>query len=230
MLPELRKLLFKLALRQGLYTSRYKNYTSILRRFIKVIKESNLRVICLDLGCGDGFFTSFLSSLCDLSIGVDLNEYSTWHYRVDYNNLFIIADARKTPFHPRSVDLVTMISLLEHVPNWRSVITETSRILRTGGLVIIQLPNLYALIEPHTHLPFISFMPPHLRNLITNSMFRGILQWDCTLQEVTRTLKNSGFKILGFSHYGYIPKLKHLASSYFIIAMKTCDKNNDSIK
>jgi len=40
-------------------------------------------------------------------------------------------------------------------------------------------------------------MPAHLRNLITNSVFRRILQWDCTLQEVTRTLKNSGFKILG---------------------------------
>jgi len=124
MFSKLRKLLFKLALRQGLYTSRYKNYTSILRRFVKVIKENRRRVLCLDLGCGDGFFINFLSNLCDLSIGVNLNEYPTWHYRADYNSLFIVADARKTPFHPCSVDLVTMISLLEHVPNWRSVITK----------------------------------------------------------------------------------------------------------
>jgi len=150
MLPELRKILFKLALSRGLYTARYKTYTTILRRLVEVTKENKRRVLCIDLGCGDGFFTDILSSLCDLSIGVDLKGYSAWHYRICYNSLFIVADARKPPLRPCSVDLVILISLLEHVPNWRIVIAEASRFLRTGGLVIIQLPNLYWLMEPHT--------------------------------------------------------------------------------
>jgi ubiquinone/menaquinone biosynthesis C-methylase UbiE len=137
------------------------------------------------------------------------------------NSFFIVADAREIPFHPNSIDLVIIISLLEHVPNWRSIIAETSRILKLGGLVVIQLPNLHALIEPHTKVPFISFMPVRLRNLMTTSMFRDILQWDCTLQEVTQALKDSGFKILDVFYFAYMPRLKPLAFSYFIIAMKT---------
>jgi len=82
------------------------------------------------------------------------------------------------------------------------------------------------LVDGATHLPFISFMPLSFKNLITNKMFHDVLQWDCTLQKVTRELKNSGFKILGFFHYGYTLKLKPLTSSYFIIAMKKRDKNN----
>jgi ubiquinone/menaquinone biosynthesis C-methylase UbiE len=216
----LHRFLFKLALRHGLYASRYEVYTSILERFVKIIKESKRRVVCLDLGCGDGFFTRFLAGLCDLSIGIDLNEYSTWRYRWKNNSFFIVADARRIPLHPSSVDLVTIISLLEHVSNWRSIIAETSRILRLGGLVVIQLPNLNALIEPHTHLPFISFMPLYFRNSITTSMFNETLQWDCTLREVIQTLKDFGFKIIGVFHHAYIPKLKPLAFSHFIIAMK----------
>jgi ubiquinone/menaquinone biosynthesis C-methylase UbiE len=220
MASNLQEFLAKLALKYGLYASRYEVYTNILERFVKIIKESKRRVVCLDLGCGDGFFTRFLAGLCDLSIGIDLNEYSTWRYRWKNNSFFIVADARRIPLHPSSVDLVTIISLLEHVSNWRSIIAETSRILRLGGLVVIQVPNLNALMEPHTHLPFISFMPVHLRNLITTSMFNETLQWDCTLREVIQALKDSGLKILGVFHYAYMPKLKPLAFSYFIIAMK----------
>ena len=150
MTSNLHGFLVKLAQRHGLYASRYKIYINILERFVKKIKESKRRVVCLDLGCGDGFFTWFLAGLCDLSIGIDLNEYSTWRYRWKNNSFFIVADARRIPLYPSSVDLVTIISLLEHVSNWRSIIAETSRILRPGGLVVIQLPNLHALIEPHT--------------------------------------------------------------------------------
>jgi hypothetical protein len=63
-------------------------------------------------------------------------------------------------------------------------------------------------------------MPVHLRNLITTSMFNETLQWDCTLQESIQALKAGGFKILGVFHHAYMPKLKPLAFSYFIIAMK----------
>jgi ubiquinone/menaquinone biosynthesis C-methylase UbiE len=221
MSSNLRKFLVKLALKQGFYGSRYDIYTNILQRFVKIIEENKHRIVCLDLGCGDGFFTHFLASLCDLSIGIDLNKYIGRRYREKSNNFFIVADARRIPFHPNSIDVVTIISLLEHVSNWRSIISETSRILRLGGLVIIQLPNLHALIEPHTHLPFISFMPLRFRNLITTSMFNETLQWDCTLQKVTQALREHGFKILGVFYYVYIPKLKPLAFSSFIIAMKT---------
>jgi predicted TPR repeat methyltransferase len=81
MASNLRKFLVKLALKQGLYASRYKTYANILQRFVKITKENKHRVVCLDLGCGDGFFTQFLAGLCDLSIGIDLNEYLAWRYR-----------------------------------------------------------------------------------------------------------------------------------------------------
>jgi len=117
--------------------------------------------------------------------------------------------------------MVIMISLLEHVPNWRVVVSEVSRVLKAGGIVVIQLPNLYAMIEAHTHFPLLSFMPIYVKNLITSALFHEVLQWDCNVSEVTNTLKGFGLKVLGILRYSYIKMLGPISFAYFIIAMKT---------
>jgi ubiquinone/menaquinone biosynthesis C-methylase UbiE len=43
------------------------------------------------------------------------------------------ADAQALPLPDASVDAVTVISMLHHVPDWRAVIAEARRVLRAGG-------------------------------------------------------------------------------------------------
>jgi ubiquinone/menaquinone biosynthesis C-methylase UbiE len=180
----------------------------------------------LDLGCGDGFFTHLLSELCSDVVGIDLVEYSTWRSHTQLKSNFIVSDARKIPSRSRSIDAVLMLSLLEHVPNWRIIILEVSRVLRNDGIVIIQLPNLNFIIEPHTHLPFIAFTPKCIKDVLTFNVVHDILQWDCNLREVVSALKNYNFKVLGITFYNYVKSLRIFGvQTYFIVAIKNKEGN-----
>jgi len=224
-LPRLRGFLVKIALRLGFYTYRYKDYTVYIQRLISIVAKRG-KILCLDLGCGDGFFTHLLSELCSDVVGIDLVEYSKWRSRMQLKSSFVVADAKKVPLRSRTVDVVLILSLLEHVPNWRIVISEVSRVLRGGGIVIIQLPNLNFIIEPHTHLPFIAFMPKCIKDALTFNVVHDILQWDCNLREVVSALKNYNFKVLGITFYNYVKSLRIFGvQTYFIVAIKNKEGN-----
>jgi SAM-dependent methyltransferase len=222
-LPKLREFLVKIALRLGFYTYRYKDYTTYIQRLIGVVAKRG-KILCLDLGCGNGFFTHMLSGLCNDAVGIDLVKYSKWRTRLKSN--FIVSDARRIPLRSQSIDAVLILSLLEHVPNWRIIILEVSRVLRNSGIVLIQLPNLNFIIEPHTHLPFIAFMPKRIKDALTFNVVHDILQWDCNLREVISVLKNYSFKVLGIIFYNYAKSL-HIfgVQTYLIVAMKNREGN-----
>ena len=219
-LTRFRSSLVKLALRFNLYMSRYKDYTYYLMRLVKVIARSKRFTVCLDLGCGDGYFSRVLARLCDFVVGLDINVSSSWFKKTMVNLQYIVADARKIPLRSSTVDVVIIISLLEHVPNWKVVITEAMRVLKPGGLVIIQIPNLHSsILEPHTHLPLLEFTPGVIKNAVTYITLHDHISWDCAPKNVLTSLTNNGFKILGILHY--YSKLRTLTpQSYFIIAMK----------
>lgn len=170
------------------------------------------------------FFTHMLSGLCNDAVGIDLVKYSKWRTRLKSN--FIVSDARRIPLRSQSIDAVLILSLLEHVPNWRIIILEVSRVLRNSGIVLIQLPNLNFIIEPHTHLPFIAFMPKRIKDALTFNVVHDILQWDCNLREVISVLKNYSFKVLGIIFYNYAKSLRIFGvQTYLIVAIKNREGN-----
>jgi len=48
-----------------------------------------------------------------------------------------------------SFDVVTLIDVLEHVGNPRSLLTEVTRVLRSDGLVFVKVPNLRYVLTKH---------------------------------------------------------------------------------
>jgi ubiquinone/menaquinone biosynthesis C-methylase UbiE len=225
-LSELRRIMEKISLAYGLYEARYKNYTKLIKTFLNIYLRSKQNILCLDLGCGDGFFTKILSMYCDKAVGIDLRAHNSWMISQRENNNFLIADARRIPIRSVSADLVLIISLLEHVPNWRYVISEVSRILKMGGLIIIKLPNLHSIFEPHTKLPLISLMPSKVKDLITDLAVHDKLEWDCTVENIISILEKYGLKIIGVIPYSYTNTLRIIPNqAYYIIAIKTYRNN-----
>jgi SAM-dependent methyltransferase len=47
------------------------------------------------------------------------------------------SDAAALPFGERSVDAVTLISMLHHVPDWPQALAEARRVVRAGGRVVL---------------------------------------------------------------------------------------------
>jgi SAM-dependent methyltransferase len=59
----------------------------------------------------------------------------------------VVGDVQHLPFRDGSIDLVFATGLFEHVEDERAVISEIRRILRTGGLVHVEIPFLEAYHE-----------------------------------------------------------------------------------
>ena len=97
------------------------------------------RPALLDVGCGDGRFTADAARHAR-SVGVDVSRRALGHARA------LVADARfvascgaALPFRDAAFDLVTMLDVIEHVPDEheQQVIDESRRVLRPGGRIVV---------------------------------------------------------------------------------------------
>lgn len=101
--------------------------------------------------------------LLDLN-SIDVPEEEKYYIR------FIKGDAQDLPFSSSSADLITLISLIEHIENPQKCISEAERVIKSGGDIIIQVPNIYFPIDLHTGIfnPF--WVPSKFRKSYTALM------------------------------------------------------------
>lgn len=107
----------------------------------RYFRELRIQGQVLDLGCGDGHFTS--KTLPDLKVqGIDPAFFSLRAAkRLDYFSGLVCSKGDNLPFKESSFDTIISNSVLEHIPDVDSVIHEAVRILRPGGRFIISVPN-----------------------------------------------------------------------------------------
>jgi SAM-dependent methyltransferase len=93
----------------------------------------------LDVGCGDARFTADAARRAR-TIGVDVSRRALGHARTLARGArFVACGAASLPFRSSSFDVVTLLDVIEHVPDadeWR-VIAEARRVLRRGGQLVI---------------------------------------------------------------------------------------------
>jgi len=100
--------------------------------------------IILDVGCAEGFVTSYFLK-AGFVIGLELSENSLKiaKQKLDADNVqFIRADATAMPIRASSIDKVTVLEVLEHLPteSKQRLCGEIDRVLRRGGTLIITVP------------------------------------------------------------------------------------------
>lgn len=107
----------------------------------------------LDLGCGEGRHAITAYTLEDItSVGVDLSkkDLATTKARFsefedpDNNNkkLFIsVANGCNLPFADDSFDRVICSEVLEHIPEFKTVLSEINRVLKPGGIFAVSVPR-----------------------------------------------------------------------------------------
>ena len=96
----------------------------------------------LDLGCGTGYGTADLARAASSAVGVDLAPeaiaYADRHYP---GARFLQGSATAVPFPPAAFDLVTAFEVIEHLGDWRSLLSEARRVLAPAGMLIVSTPN-----------------------------------------------------------------------------------------
>lgn len=96
--------------------------------------------LLVDLGCGAGLLAPHLAGKGYRHVGVDLTG-SALRQAAGHGVAVLNADATAVPLTSGCADVVAAGELLEHVPDWRTVVAEACRLLRPGGLLVLDTLN-----------------------------------------------------------------------------------------
>lgn len=110
--------------------------------FRRILSGHDVGGSCLNAGCGEGLFVSFLNSFRGLTRIIHLDLERPLLFRLpDSRHQFISGSISGLPFPDKEFDFVFCTEVLEHIPNDALAFHELSRVLRPGGLVLISTPT-----------------------------------------------------------------------------------------
>ncbi len=157
-----------------------------IAQVIKIfIKNNNLKNV-LDVGCGTGRLVKFLNQAGFAATGCDSQKKALKiAKKINNSKVIIEASATKLPFGNNSFDLVTAISVIEHLTRDEvsQFIAEAARVLKTGGFIFLITPNFASPIRviqgknwfgyrDPTHITF--FTPGSLSRILKSHRFSKI--------------------------------------------------------
>lgn len=128
----------------------------------------------LDIGCGTGDKLDLLRSKGYEVKGVEISpeaEYAKNVFKLDVQR----TDILEAEYPDKSFDIVTLYHVLEHLPDLSASLLKIRRILKPGGILILQVPNFasfqrrlfgrkWSLYDPPRHLQ--DFTPLSLRKVL----------------------------------------------------------------
>ncbi|TRZ67194.1 MAG: class I SAM-dependent methyltransferase [Comamonadaceae bacterium] len=123
----------------------------------------------LDLACGSGFGTNFLSVDAGKIIGVDNDQKMIDQANDVYsmNNIeFLTADVLELPIDSNSIDAVVAFEIIEHVAP-EAILSEISRVLKPGGIICLSTPQNSLGHIPTTSDHLREFSLDEIRSLVT---------------------------------------------------------------
>jgi len=149
----------------------------------------------LDAGCAFGGFALEAAQTGFRAFGLDLSEYAVQHAKKAGLNAKI-GELKKGVYPENSFDVITMIEVMEHLPDPVSAVKTLSEIIRPGGLLVIQTANFQGMQAKREKSNYHYYLPGHLYYYSKNNL--------------TRFLNDHGFsKIIFYPgvDFGLLPKL-----------------------
>ncbi len=139
--------------------------------------------VVVDMGCGRGIMLKQLNKYRWTSIGIEINK--TLLDNLINQNIIVLEGHDLSVLHSRGytnkIDVITFFHSLEHMQNPIELIKNSSRLLKTNGLLIIEVPNLssiqYMLAKSkwfHLDVPrhLYHFKLPVLKKILQNNNYR----------------------------------------------------------
>lgn len=93
----------------------------------------------VDVGCGSGFYSQLCSELGNKMVGIDIT--SQVHTAKTRALEVCLGNVEALPFPNEKFTLALSIEVVEHLMRPELMLEEISRVLKTGGVLIITTPN-----------------------------------------------------------------------------------------
>ena len=99
--------------------------------------------VLLDVGCGEGYVTSFFLNQAGFTVGLDV---SLRHLKIAKTKLpasstdFCRGDALNLPFRSACFDKIAVLEVLEHLRRPRICVREADRCAKKNALIVISVP------------------------------------------------------------------------------------------
>ncbi len=113
----------------------FSNRMPFINRFLK--KPGRV----LEIGAAAGDFLHLLEQKGNEVSGVELSDRAVLRAKRDYGYEFFHGELRDAKFPDETFDYIVMYHVLEHVPNPQIILKEMHRILKVGGVIIIEVPH-----------------------------------------------------------------------------------------
>jgi protein O-GlcNAc transferase len=139
--------------------------------------------VWLDVGCGDGSLMMTAEDFGFAAIGVDARAETSKQLRdLGFN---VVHSEFEDLALKGTVDVLSMMDILEHVPYPKEALAKAARIVRRGGLIVLSMPdrscstwrlldsmkaNPYWIELEHHH----NFSRPHLMTLLSEAGFEPV--------------------------------------------------------
>src|SRR3989344_452037 len=120
------------------------SWAVIRTRECELLSQQNFTRPILEVGCGDGLVSSvvfnFQRKSIDMGIDLNLEELRRAKKTGIYGQLQV-ADITKCKFKSKSFNTIFANGVLEHIPDLNAAISEISRLLKPGGILITTSPT-----------------------------------------------------------------------------------------
>lgn len=115
-----------------------------LAAFRRMLRDAGVELrggAILDVGCGSGYGLELLRDTFAPGhlMGFDLmpEQVALARSRAPYATV-VVGDATAIPAPDASFDAVSVFAILHHVPAWRVALTEIARVLKPGGVLVVE--------------------------------------------------------------------------------------------
>jgi 2-polyprenyl-3-methyl-5-hydroxy-6-metoxy-1,4-benzoquinol methylase len=156
----------------------------------------------LDVGCGNGTLPGLLKQRGFRPVGVDFSEEAARVAQTEHGVRVVVGSLEQARFPSESFDIVTLFHVMEHVSDPRGVLGEVARVLRSNGVVVLQVPNIDSWQFKALGAKWYGLDIP--RHVI-----------DYSTQSILKLLDDSGFAVRRIKHFNLRDNAPALVSSLF---------------
>ena len=129
----------------------YSKFQSDRLRLLKPYFSKKKRL--LEVGCSAGMFLFHAKKEVKEVVGIDYDESSAHYAAKKCGCTVYTTEISKTPLTKHSFDSIVAFQTLEHVRDPEAFITELTEYLAPGGVIAIEVPNLYDVLAHVYDLP-----------------------------------------------------------------------------